>query len=180
MKTFNLYPEQSLRTRCGHRHGERGFTLIELITVMAVMAVLIGVGLPSFRSMVVNMRIKNASFDIYSSLLAARNEAMTRNTTVTITPSGGTNWASGWTTTAGTTTVKTQDAFPDTTITGPATLVYNSSGRVTTAANCPTSSPTKVCVMVATKAAPTVPVRCVTIDLSGRPATSLPASGECQ
>lgn len=174
---------QRLFGRC-----ERGFTMVELMLTVTVLGILLAVGVPSFRSMVINMRIKNASFDVYSSILAARSEAMTRNaTTVTITPTAGSNWAAGWDikvipapTPPAPDILKTQNAFPGIIITGPATLVYNSSGRVSTAANCPAASPTKVCVMVAKTDAPTVPVRCVAIDLSGRPVSKLPTSGECQ
>lgn len=158
-------PKHTPRSRSGlfsrAARSTRGFTIIELMIVVAIMGILLAVGVPSFRSMVITMRIKNASFDVYSSLLAARSEAMTRNTTVTITPTAGTNWAAGWATTAGGVAVKTQNAFPGITITGPATLAYNSSGRTTATS----------ISLNATSAFPQ-DGRCVTVDLSGRPVTT--------
>jgi type IV fimbrial biogenesis protein FimT len=165
-------PVRSIRNYC--RAREQGFTLIELIVVVVIAAILLGAGVPSFRNMIISMRIKNASFDVHSSIVAARSEAITRNTTITITPSSGTtNWASGWSaTTAGGVTVKTQDAFRGITVDGPSTLVYNSSGRLATAANCPSSgTATWVCIHL-TDAAAINSDRCVIVDLSGRPSTT--------
>ena len=148
------------------------------------MGILVGVGLPSFRSMVINMRIKNASFDMHSILLAARNEAVTRNAEVTITPKSGTNWASGWnvTTNSGAVTLKTQDALTGVAIlpksTAPynsapytyplASIVYNSSGRLKAAV--------QPITLYASGASGSSVGRCITLDLSGRPAT---AKGVC-
>lgn len=145
--------------------NERGFTLIELIIVIAVMAILLAAAVPNFTSFVISNRIKSASFDVYASILAARSAAITRNTTITITPtSGTTNWAAGWSITAGGVTLKTQNAFPGVTMTGPATLVYNSAGRLDAAA-----TPVSLTATNATAQAS----RCVTIDLSGRPTTAI-------
>jgi type IV fimbrial biogenesis protein FimT len=165
MKTHTHRLSKDQAPRRLHGRGERGFTMVELMLTVAVLGILLAAGVPSFRSIILANRIKNASFDVYSSILAARSDAMTRNTTVTITPAGGTNWAAGWTATAaGPVTLKTQDALAGITVTGPATLVYNSSGRLdrTVHAVNPTIS----------LSATGVEGRCVTIDLSGRPATT--------
>jgi type IV fimbrial biogenesis protein FimT len=78
--------------------GTTGFTLLELMVVVAVAAVLAAVAAPSFATFIDNQRLRSASFDIVSDLSLARSEALTRQTTVVITPatvSGG-GWADGW------------------------------------------------------------------------------------
>ena len=140
------------------------------------LGILAAIAMPNFTQLVRSMRIKNASFDVYASVVAARSEAVTRNTTVTITPVGG-NWAAGWNVTytppsASPVIVKTQNAFPGIDISGPTTLVYNSSGRLATTATCPSGAPTTVCFSLNATDATTPEGRCVTMDLSGRPVTT--------
>lgn len=161
-------------------HREHGFTLVELLLVVVIMGILTAIAMPNFTQLIRSMRIKNASFDVYASIAAARSEAITRNTTVTITPVGG-DWAAGWNVTytppsLPAVTVKTQNAFPGLAITGPATLVYSSSGRLATAATCPSGTPTTVCISLNATNATTPEGRCVTMDLSGRPVS---AKGVC-
>ncbi len=141
--------------------------------VVAIMGILLGVGVPSFRSMIINQRIKSASFDLYSTLMAARSEALTRNTTVTITPNSG-NFRNGWNVTAvissTTVTLKSQNAFATgmTFTNAPASIIYNSTGRVAAAVAPITLS--------ATGASGSSVGRCISVDLSGRPVT---AKGNC-
>jgi type IV fimbrial biogenesis protein FimT len=146
----------------------RGFTLIELMTVVAILVILLGLGVPGMRNIIIKTRVKNASFDVYSNLLAARSDAISRNKTVTMTPNGS-NWAAGWTITdSDLNTLKTQDPFPGVTITGPTTLVYLSTGRLN-AGSAPQFS------LTAPDAAAN-DGRCINIDLSGRPVV---ATGVC-
>lgn len=75
----------------------RGFTLIELMTVIAVLAIVASLAAPSFRSFIDNQRLRNASFDLVSDLTLARGEALKRAAVVAITPTavdGG--WHQGW------------------------------------------------------------------------------------
>jgi type IV fimbrial biogenesis protein FimT len=154
---------------------ERGFTLIELLVAVAVLAVLLGIGVPSFKTIIATTRVKNASFDVFSSIVAARSEAIARNTTVTITPVGG-DWAGGWdviaTTASGNVTVKKQDALTNLTIKCPNSpcadsVAYSNTGRLTTAATPITLTASGV---------NDTEGRCITIDLSGRPVV---AKGVC-
>jgi type IV fimbrial biogenesis protein FimT len=171
MMNNNIMPAalECSRSRSAIKHARQGFTLIELMVVITVLAVLLGVGVPSFRALIIKTRLKNASFDVFSSIVAARSEAITRNTTVTITPNSG-DWAKGWVITdTGSNTLKTQDAFTNLTVTGPATLVYSSSGRASASANCGSGKP---CISLNAADAVASDGRCVTIDLSGRPATT--------
>src|SRR5687768_1752915 len=78
------------------RRLARGFTLPELLIVFTVLAVLMAAGLPSMAEFVRNQRVKTASFDLFSSLVFARSEAITRNAAVKIEPING-YWTNGWT-----------------------------------------------------------------------------------
>ena len=146
------------------RAAARGFTLIEAMIVVAIAAVLTMVALPNFTQFIRDQRIKSASFEIFSTLTLARSEAVLRNTSITITPTGGTtNWANGWEVTAGTEVIRKQDPFSSITMTGPTSIVYTGSGRV---------SGTAATVEMSASGATT---RCVSIDLSGRPVSKATA-----
>lgn len=160
----------------------RGFTLIELMVVVAIVAILLGLGVPGFRELITATRVKNASFDVFSSLTHARSEAVTRNTTVRICM--GTNWASGWTVTfapdcdpsniTSTNTIKTQGAYQGITITNPipvTSICFNGMGRLNTVPPCAAAS-----FSIEAPGALDQNKRCVTLDPSGRPVTK---TGTC-
>ena len=97
-----------------------GFTLPELLIVITVLAILVAAGMPSFSEFMRNQRVKTASFDLYSTLVHARSEAITRNASVTIAPVSAA-WTNGWTVTdSGGTVIRTMGAVTSVTITGPA------------------------------------------------------------
>lgn len=73
----------------------KGFTLIELLVALAVAAVLITVGIPSFASFMANQRTKTASQALFSDLMYARSEAIKRNEQVTV--NRNSTWSDGWT-----------------------------------------------------------------------------------
>jgi type IV fimbrial biogenesis protein FimT len=142
-----------------------GFTIIEAMIVVTIAAVLAAVALPAYNDFVRNQRVKNASFDLFSTLVLARSEAVTRNTAVTITPVSG-SWVNGWTVTVGGTTLRKQNAIPSITITGaPASITYNGTGRITAAVT--------GIQLTATAADGTrqIQTRCIKVDTSGRPVT---------
>jgi prepilin-type N-terminal cleavage/methylation domain-containing protein len=72
-----------------------GFTVTELMIVVAIMALLAAIAAPSMGTMIKRQRIKTAAFDVFSSMAFSRSEAVKRNTSVTLTPTGG-DWAKGW------------------------------------------------------------------------------------
>ncbi|MFL6587171.1 MAG: GspH/FimT family pseudopilin [Luteimonas sp.] len=79
----------------------RGFTLVELMVVVAIVAVLLAVGLPSFRDSLQRNRVATLSNEIIGSVSLARNEAIrtTRGAGVCASFDGatcGNDWNAGW------------------------------------------------------------------------------------
>ncbi|WP_330924175.1 GspH/FimT family pseudopilin [Candidatus Sororendozoicomonas aggregata] len=82
----------------------KGFTLPELVTTLAVAAILVSLAAPSMKSLLADRRIAAVTQQLYGSILLARSEAVTRGMNVSICrasgiadcASEGDNWASGW------------------------------------------------------------------------------------
>ncbi|PHS73913.1 GspH/FimT family pseudopilin [Porticoccus sp.] len=82
---------------------QSGFTLIELMISIVVLAVLLGLAAPSFVELVRNNRIQTSADQFFTSLILARSEALKRNQPVVMCKStDGENcttandWARGW------------------------------------------------------------------------------------
>jgi type IV fimbrial biogenesis protein FimT len=152
-----------------HFHNRfSGFTLLELLITVVIVAILSAIAAPSFKDMIASQRIKSAGFDLVTSLILARSEAIKQNGDVTITPATG-GWVKGWTVSGSGGAVKTQAQFSQITITGPGNVVYNRSGRVT-------SSTTLNFQINDERSVSSVQGRCITIGLTGQPVTK---SGNC-
>jgi type IV fimbrial biogenesis protein FimT len=85
------------------RRKTGGFTLIELMIVLAVVAVMVGAGAPAMTSMIRSIQLTNASNDLLWGLFMARSEAVKRKSRVVVCKSadgivcaqvGG--WEQGW------------------------------------------------------------------------------------
>ena len=77
-----------------HSAPVRGFTVIELLTVLAVSAVLLTAGVSSFVDQVARRRLEGATVELSSDLQYARSQAVSNNTTVTLsTNAGGTQYS---------------------------------------------------------------------------------------
>ncbi|WP_237068694.1 GspH/FimT family pseudopilin [Microbulbifer guangxiensis] len=66
------------------RAGQSGFTLVELMMVVAILAIVMSIGVPSFNSMIKNNRLSAASNDIAGALHYARSEAVRRGRNVQV------------------------------------------------------------------------------------------------
>jgi len=132
----------------------RGFTVIEVLLVVTIMAILVSLAVPSFKNSIRDNKVETAANALMSGFAIARNEAIRRGVNVNIcavadptvtTPVCGTNWALGWAIfidgTGGTANVidagevfRVGDAASSVTITGGVTALktFNNRGTVTT------------------------------------------------
>jgi type IV fimbrial biogenesis protein FimT len=69
-----------------------GFTLIELMTGIAIMAIVMAMGMPSYKTWIQNMRLRNAAESILNGLQLARAEAVRRNASVQFILVTGSSW----------------------------------------------------------------------------------------
>lgn len=149
---------------------QSGFTIIELMIVVAMAGILLAVAVPSFQTTLKDSRIRTSATDVYLSLVMARSEAIKRNANITV-DAGSTDWSNGWDIKTGATILKTEEAIPgnisiecntdaDTAAeTCPTTVTFERTGRVTSLVEFRLfdSNENKVST------------RCVSISLSGRP-----------
>jgi len=63
-------------------HSPRGFTLIEMLIGIAIVALLFKMAAPSYRTWMQNMQIRNATHSIVDGLNVARGQAIARNVQV--------------------------------------------------------------------------------------------------
>lgn len=80
-----------------------GYTLIEILLTITISAVLLGLGLPSFSSLLSSNRLASQVNNMSSTLALARSESVTRNHYVVICKSANqqsctrtTSWNQGW------------------------------------------------------------------------------------
>jgi type IV fimbrial biogenesis protein FimT len=83
--------------------SRRGFTALELLVTMAVIAILLTVGVPAVRNYSWNLRMQAALTTLQSDLKLARGRAISHNTQTVICPaasaddcSGRSAWQEGW------------------------------------------------------------------------------------
>ncbi|SEQ85700.1 type IV fimbrial biogenesis protein FimT [Azotobacter beijerinckii] len=73
----------------------RGYTLIELMTTLAVVGVLAMIGVPAFTHTVDGQRVGSTSRNLRASLALARHAAISQRYPVLVESIGG-NWEAGW------------------------------------------------------------------------------------
>lgn len=83
------------------KNHQAAFTLIELMVTLAVMAVVIGIAVPSFTTLIHTNRVKTLTEDLASSVNLARMEALKRGKRVSVCASSdgiacSGQWTDGW------------------------------------------------------------------------------------
>lgn len=166
----------------------RGFTLIELMIVVAVVAVLASIAAPSFSSFVTGQRVKSAANEFAMAAMFARSEAVKRNGKVVLcVSSSGTScaasggWDLGWiafhdansngSADTGEAILLRQQSYSGAALTGSGVAItYDSNGRLLSTT---TTAPTVAVTGAGSNA------RCISFDLSGMPRSVLSGTGSC-
>lgn len=122
-----------------------GFTLIELMAAILVLAILISIAAPSFTSSIRDSQIATTSNELQTALQLARSEAVMRHNNVIVCRrnsagddcENGTNWSAGWLIRqSGGDIIKVWQSVPDVAIVGPNTgVTYQRSGMISTTAS---------------------------------------------
>lgn len=79
---------------------QSGFTFIEVVVTLAVVAITSGLAVPAFSDFISANRLATQSNTLVSALNYTRSEAVKRSQSVTITSNNNTSWEDGWTVTA--------------------------------------------------------------------------------
>jgi len=112
----------------------RGFTLIEAMTVLAIVAVMTGIGSASFVWLNQATSIRGAAYDLVADLDFARSEAVKRNDDVVVQPINA-DWRQGWQVVVGNQVLRSRDALGAQVgfASAPATLTFDGAGRASLA-----------------------------------------------
>lgn len=85
------------------RNSQAGFTLVEMMVTLVLMAIMVGLAVPGFGILIKNNRIETQTSAMYSALMLARSEGLKRVSRITVCrSSNGTScatsggWEQGW------------------------------------------------------------------------------------
>jgi type IV fimbrial biogenesis protein FimT len=73
----------------------KGFTLIEILMVILILAIIGGLAVPSVQEAQANARARGAAADLVTAMAEARNQAGAKQRNISLTRIGG-DWANGW------------------------------------------------------------------------------------
>lgn len=128
-----------------HPIREHGFTMTELLIVLAIVAILSAVAAPSFRNMIRDMSVRSAADELVAGLQFARSEAVRINQTTRFSLQGRT-WRVLNSTTGGATLREATYSDRILAQTNTWHLDFSSSGIVAVASPASTAFPTGICL----------------------------------
>lgn len=160
MITNGLFPDaRSSIQRVGiaRARNERGFSLVEMVVVVAIVGIILGFAAPAVQSMMAGQQVKNAATELYESLIFARSEAIKRAEAVSLVTDG---FAGGWTidVVSSDTVLREQAAFTNVSFDPvDSDISFNRLGRLASA------------IAVEISRGDTSTKRCVQVEASGKP-----------
>ncbi|MHB1054096.1 MAG: GspH/FimT family pseudopilin [Thiobacillus sp.] len=169
--------------RAGNKRGplQRGFTLIELMVTISILAILLMIAVPSFIEVTLGSKLGAYANNLAASAHLARSEAIKRNAVVTLcVSSNGTScasggWEQGWIVRAADgTVVQRQQALP-------AGFKATETGGATSIGFQPSGVGAAAATLTVCRATPTAggQERVVTISPTGRPNVTKTTTGSC-
>lgn len=161
------------------RNASGGFTLVEAMMAITVMAILMAIAVPSFKDASLSSQLRASANDLAAGTYLARSEALKRNAVVTLcassdgetcAASGG--WEQGWIVLSGG-PLKAHPAAP--------TGLKITAGGITSLSFQPTAVGATAATFTVCRATPRVgrEERVVTIDATGRPWISRTTNASC-
>lgn len=84
------------RLRAGAAVQERGFTLVEVMVVLALVAILLSVAVPSMVAFQRTSDLRASASSFLAAVQSTRAEAMKRGVDVYMIPASNNSWANGW------------------------------------------------------------------------------------
>lgn len=148
-----------------HIASARGFTVIELMTVIAVSAVLLTAGVSSFVDQIARRRLEGATIELSSDLQYARSQAVSTNSPVTLaTNAGGTQYSIA----SASTTYKSVTLDSQLSFTPSVTITYDPLRAMATASGAMTLSSSRTSAQLQLTVAPVGRVSICTPSGSGR------------
>jgi type IV fimbrial biogenesis protein FimT len=162
------------------RQAVRGFTLLEAMMAITVMAILMAIAVPSFKDASLSSQLRGAANELAASAYLARSEALKRNAVITLcmsadgencATSGG--WEQGWVVRSPTGMLKAQAAAPS--------GLRITAGGVTSLSFQPTAAGATAATFTVCRATPSVgrEEREVRIEATGRPWITRTTNAAC-